>query len=102
MSQFGRWVKAEDRGRRGDLSKRRPAWDCLERRSLMAASGPDYVLTGYKWDNPAHITYSIAPDGVFWDHGTNQLNSVFNTRFGNGAWQRQLALALATWESVAN
>jgi hypothetical protein len=59
-------------------------------------------LSGTQWSNPAHITYSIAPDGVFWDHGANDLNAVFNAALGEGAWQRQVALALATWESVAN
>ena len=65
--------------------------------------GSDYVVTGYSWPNPSHITYSIAPDGVFWDHGTNNLNASFNAKFGtSGIWERQFALALATWESVAN
>ena len=65
--------------------------------------GYDYVLSGESWPNPSHITYSIAPDGVFWDHGTNNLNATFNAKFGtSGIWQRQIALALATWESVAN
>ena len=58
---------------------------------------------GTSWPNPSHITYSIAPDGVFWDHGTNNLNATFNAKFGtSGIWERQIALALATWESVAN
>jgi hypothetical protein len=70
---------------------------------LLATPGYDYVLTGYSWPNPAQITYSIAPDGVFWDHGTNNLNATFNAKFGtDGTWQRQIARALATWESVAN
>ncbi|WP_168221671.1 matrixin family metalloprotease [Aquisphaera giovannonii] len=65
--------------------------------------GNDYVLSGYKWSNPGHITYSIAPDGVLWDHGVNDLNAVFNAKFGtDGAWQAAIARALATWESVAN
>jgi hypothetical protein len=54
------------------------------------------------WPNPAHITYSIAPDGVFWDHGTNNLNSTFNAKLGAGNWERQIARALATWEAAAN
>ncbi|MDR3621492.1 MAG: matrixin family metalloprotease [Paludisphaera borealis] len=63
----------------------------------------DYVLTGYQWSNPGRITYSIAPDGVYWGHGTNTLNAYFNSTIGsNGAWQRQIARALATWQSVAN
>ena len=58
---------------------------------------------GDSWPNPSHITYSIAPDGVFWDHGINNLNATFNAKFGtSGIWERQIALALATWESVAN
>ena len=43
---------------------------------MTGIAGYDYVLTGYTWPNPGHITYSIAPDGVFWDHGTNILNAV--------------------------
>jgi hypothetical protein len=87
-------------------TRRRLRTDCdrLEERSLMSGiAGYDYVLTGYSWQNPARITYSIPPDGVFWDHGTNDLNAAFNAKFGaSGSWQRQIALALATWESVAN
>jgi hypothetical protein len=70
---------------------------------MTAIPGYDYVLSGYTWQNPSHITYSIAHDGVLWDHGTNDLNAVFNARFGTGGdWQREIARALATWESVAN
>ena len=70
---------------------------------MSVTPGYDYVLSGESWPNPSHITYSIAPDGVFWDHGTNNLNATFNAKFGtSGIWERQIALALATWESVAN
>src|SRR5262249_21383317 len=62
----------------------------------------DYITTVYRWADPSHITYSIAPDGVFWDHGANNLNATMNAKFGNGAWQREIARALATWQSVAN
>src|SRR5271157_2967406 len=83
--------------------RRRLSCERLEERTLLATPGVDYVVTGYSWPNPSHITYSIAPDGVFWDHGTNVLNSTFNAKFGtSGIWERQIALALATWESVAN
>ena len=77
------------RSRRSALGER------LEDRSLMTAiPGYDYVLTGYSWPNPSHITYSIAPDGVLWDHGTNDLNAVFNAKFGtSGVWQAQIARA---------
>ena len=70
---------------------------------MSVVPGYDYVPYGTSWPNPSHITYSIASDGVFWDHGTNNLNATFNAKFGtNGIWERQIALALATWESVAN
>ncbi len=75
---------------------------CLEERMLLATAGYDYVFSGTRWANPSHITYSVAPDGVLWDHGTNKLNALFNAKFGTGVWQRQFALALATWQSVAN
>src|SRR5262245_28838878 len=64
-------------------SKHRLAWEQLEPRALLTAiPGYDYVVTGYRWSNPAHITYSIAPDGVFWDHGTNNLNATLNAKLG--------------------
>jgi len=67
----------------------------------MATAGYDYVLSGHKWANPSRITYSIPPDGVLWDSGTNVLNATLNAKFG-GAWHRELARALATWQSAAN
>src|SRR5271157_3845875 len=95
------WKKG---AKRTDRRTRRLCCDRLEERTLMSViPGHDYVLTGESWSNPSHITYSIAPDRVFWDHGFNNLNATFNARFGtSGIWQRQIALALATWESVAN
>jgi hypothetical protein len=68
----------------------------------MSVADADYVLSGFRWNNPAHITYSIAPDGVFWDHGVNNLTAVFDAKFGAGRWERELARALATWEASAN
>src|SRR5271165_4798300 len=90
--------------KRTDRRTRRLCCDRLEERTLMSVTpGYDYVLTGESWPNPSHITYSIAPDGVFWDHGTNVLNSTFNAKFGNSRiWEAQIARALATWESVAD
>lgn len=74
----------------------------LEGRALLTTAGTDYVLSGFHWANPAHITYSIAPDGVEWDHGVNDLTAALDARLGAGAWERQVARALATWEAVAN
>ena len=95
--------------RPGRSSRRGHRLGCepLEARALLSGSsavaGYDYVLSGESWSNPAHITYSIAPDGVYWEHGTNNLNATFNARFGtSGIWEGQIARALATWESVAN
>src|SRR5262245_42962860 len=66
-----------------------PSCELLEARALMAVPSYDYELTGLNWQNPAHITYSIAPDSVFWDHGTNDLNATLNAKFGTGGtWQR--------------
>jgi predicted Zn-dependent protease len=83
--------------------RRRPCLEGLETRDLKSAvAGVDYLDSGYQWANPSHITYSIVPDGVQWDHGITNLNAAFNAKFGNGSWQRAIAEALATWESVAN
>ncbi len=86
--------------------QRRPSVEGIEgldtRVLLTAVAGVDYILTGYQWPDPSHITYSIVPDGVQWDHGITNLNATFNAKFGNGPWQRAIAEALATWESVAN
>ncbi len=94
----------EQRANRKPRGSRSLSCDRLEERSLMSViPNYDYVLYGSSWANPSHITYSIAPDGVFWDHGTNNLSASFNAKFGtSGIWERQIALALATWESVAN
>ncbi|SIN74463.1 Matrixin [Singulisphaera sp. GP187] len=103
MLQLRHWSKSHEEGGRGKSSRRRRLeWDCLEERMLLATAGYDYVLNGTRWADPSHITYSVAPDGVLWDHGPSNLNATFNAKFGNGVWQRQIALALATWESVAN
>lgn len=80
-----------------------PACEVLEARQLLTVvPGYDYVLSGEKWSNPSRITYSIPPDGIFWDHGINNLNSTFDAKFGAGVWERIFARALATWEAAAN
>lgn len=74
----------------------------LERRDLLSVAGTDYAFSGYTWTNPSRVTYSIAPDGVFWDHGVNNLHAVFDAKFGPGRWERELARALATWQAATN
>jgi hypothetical protein len=94
------------RARRPPRCNRSYAWpvgiERLERRALLADAGADYQLSGLAWPDPAHISYSIAPDGVYWDHGLNNLNSKLDQSLGAGNWERAIARALATWESVAN
>ncbi|MDG3003485.1 matrixin family metalloprotease [Paludisphaera mucosa] len=69
----------------------------------MATAGYDYLVkAGYRWADPARITYSIAPDGVQWISGINGINAAFDSKLGAGVWEREIARALATWESVAN
>lgn len=99
----GIWSGLAETPRRKRRARRLGPWaihsESLERRELPAAP---YVLSGFSWNDPTHLTYSIAPDGVFWDHGVNNLNAVFDAKFGAGAWEVQIARALATWETVAN
>jgi hypothetical protein len=99
-------LAGSQRPRRGDAPRRgsRPIGEVLESRQLLSAvPGFDYRLSGYRWSNPARITYSIPPDGVFWDRGVNRLNAEFDARFGSSqAWHREIARALATWQAVAN
>lgn len=76
-------------------------YDALEDRALLATAGYDYVLSGFKWANPTKITYSFPPDGVLWDAGYNTLNATLDAKLG-GAWKREVARALATWQAAAN
>jgi hypothetical protein len=91
-------LRSSRRGRRRAAATFEP----LEGRELLAVPGVDYSLTGFRWADASHITYSIAPDGVFWDHAPNVLNATFDAKFGAGVWERQIARALATWEASAN
>jgi hypothetical protein len=102
MMQFKAWPTTSGERGPGKRPRRRPMCEDLEGRVLLATAGTDYIATGFRWTNPSHVTYSIAPDGVYWDHGVNNLNATFDAKFGNGVWQVQLARALATWASVAN
>jgi hypothetical protein len=95
-------MNARHRDPRTRRTRRTPGAERLEERTVLSGGGANYVLSGTQWPNPAHITYSIAPDGVNWGAGNNNLNATFDAQFGNGAWQRALARALATWEAVAN
>src|SRR3954467_6962633 len=78
----------------------RPSVEALEARE--SPGGSDYVLSGFRWANPDRITYSIAPDGVYWDRGMNDLPTMLNARFGPSAWRREVARALQTWAAVAD
>ena len=84
--------------------RRRLAWDALEARSMLSASGlgTDYTLMGGQWDNSKPISFSFAPDGVSWDQGTNNVNASLDAEFGGTAWQALVARALQTWAASAN
>ncbi len=87
--------------RRTRLStKRRPRFESLEDRAV--PTGPGYTLEGTTWPSPSKITFSFVPDGTVWDYGVSNLQSTLNAELGQGAWEYQIAKALASWESVAN
>jgi hypothetical protein len=83
--------------------KFRPQCEPLDGRALMTVvPGFDYVLSGLSWANPAKITYSVAPNGVFWDRATNDMVAQLDAKIGPDVWRRELARSLQTWASVAN
>ncbi len=68
----------------------------------MTGLGTDYALMGGQWDNSKPISFSIAPDGVTWDQGTNNVNAHLDAEFGGASWQKAVAAALQTWAVSAN
>ena len=78
------------------------ACEGLEPRELLTGPGTDYTLMGGQWDNSRAITYSVAPDGVTWAAGVNNVNASLNAQFGGAGWQSLIARALQTWASVTN
>ena len=76
--------------------------EALETRQMLSGTSADYVLSGYSWSNPAHITYSFPADGTPWDGGTDNLNATMAAQFHDASWVRSIAKALQTWASVAN
>ena len=86
-----------------DRPARRPILEVLEGRKLLAGGvGTDYTLMGGKWDNSKTITFSIAPDGVSWDQGTNSINGKLDAAFGGTSWHDLVAKALQTWSASTN
>jgi hypothetical protein len=79
-----------------------PRVESLEARQMLSGTASDYVLSGYSWSNPSHITYSFPADGTPWDGGTDNLNAAFAAQFQNASWARSIAKALQTWASIAN
>jgi hypothetical protein len=69
---------------------------------MLSGLGTDYTLMGGQWNNSQTITYSVAPDGVSWDQGTNNVNASLNAEYGGSSWQGLIARALQTWASVTN
>lgn len=87
---------------RASMLRMAPRCESLEARQMLSGAPTDYVLSGYSWSNPSHITYSFPADGTPWDGGTDNLNSAFASQFGNASWVRSIAKALQTWASIAN
>ena len=93
------------RQRRRNSPRSRPRLEALERREVLSTVvyPGNYTLEGTQWANPSKITFSFVPDGVQWDNGTTNLNSVFNAKFGSPqVWQYQIAKALQSWAASAN
>jgi Matrixin len=78
--------------------------ELLETRQLLTGSGlgTDYTLMGGQWDNSKTITFSIAPDGVNWDQGTNDVNAKLDAEFGGTSWENLIVKAFQTWAAVTN
>jgi predicted Zn-dependent protease len=69
---------------------------------MLSGLGTDYTLMGGQWNNSRTITYSVAPDGVQWDQGINNVNATLDSQYGGTSWQGLVARALQTWAAVTN
>ncbi len=83
---------SDRRARRSHLARTRlaPVLELLDARLLLAT---------HVWDSPT-ITWSIAEDGAFWSHGTNNLNAVLDGQLGRDHWTQEVARALQTWATA--
>jgi len=68
----------------------------------MSGVGVDYTLMGGQWDNSKPISFSVAPDGVSWNQGVNNVNTQLGAEFGGASWQKSIAEALQTWAASSN
>ena len=101
------YLKRDDhrlRTRTREDRPRRFGWEPLETRQMLSGTGlgTDYTLMGGQWDNSKTITVSIAPDGVNWDQGTNDINAKLDAEFGGTSWQGLIVKALQTWSAATN
>jgi hypothetical protein len=78
------------------------ACEALEPRELLSGLGTDYTLMGGQWNNSQTITYSIAPDGVQWGGGVNNVNATLDAQYGGTSWENLIAKALQTWAAATN
>jgi hypothetical protein len=77
--------------------QRHPSIEGLEDRLLL------YAANGGRWQNPALITYSFAPDGTSIGGVPSTLNQAMAARgISTASWQAAFQKAAAFWESVAN
>ncbi len=74
----------------------RPLLEGLEDRCLLSS------VNGGKWTYPAHITYSLMPDGTSVGGVSSTLFQTMNAVASTATWQQQIQQAAAVWEQVAN
>jgi hypothetical protein len=74
----------------------RPRLEPLEDRLLL------YSTSGAIWPVPAHITFSIVPDGTSIGGVPSNLYSTLTARYTPAVWSADLFEAAAIWEQVAN
>lgn len=60
-----------------------------------------YVISSNQWAFKERLTYSIAPDGVYWYKGTNTIEMSLSEQLGPN-WQTLVAEAFDTWSRAAN
>lgn len=57
---------------------------------------------GIPWNDPAHLTMSLAPDGTTAAGQPSQLFSALDAQMPRDTWQNVLRRAAQTWANTAN
>src|SRR5690349_12505814 len=81
---------------RNTTRRRRPSFEALEARGLLAAFG----LT---WPDPSHLTLSFAPDGTaVGPGGPSVLSQTLGAMAPAPAWQATILRAFQSWAVLGN